>query len=103
MIVSNADMFNSLTYSRSLEEEADTEGLKILYDNKIDQRGFVYLFETLEKENEGGVEIELISTHPLTEDRIAKAKNEAAKQKNYLDRNDLMSTWEKIKSRLSFQ
>lgn len=104
VLVSNADMFNSLTYSRSLEEEADTEGLKILYDNKIDQRGFVYLFETLEEESKGGIgEIELISTHPLTQDRIAKAKAEAAKQKNYQDRNDLMFTWEKIKSRLSFQ
>ena len=104
VIVSNADMFNSLTYSRSLEEEADTEGLKILYDNKIDQRGFIYLFETLQKENKGGIgAIELISTHPLTEDRIEKARVEAARQKNYLDRNDLQLTWEKIKSRLSFQ
>ena len=104
VLVSNADMFNSLTYSRSLEDEADTEGLKILYDNKIDQRGFVYLFETLQAESEGGIgEIELISTHPLTGDRIAKAKAEAEKQKNYTDRNDLTLTWDKIKSRLSFQ
>lgn len=103
VIVSNADMFNSLTYSRSLEKEADTEGLKILYDNKIDQRGFVYLFETLEKEDEMGMSIELLSTHPLTVDRIAEAKAIAAKQKNYHSRNDLMVTWEKIKSRLSFQ
>jgi predicted Zn-dependent protease len=104
VLVSNADMFNSLTYSRSLEEEADTEGLKILYDNRIDQRGFVYLFETLQKENDHFVgEIELISTHPLTENRIAKAKEAAAKQQNALDRNDLMQTWEKIRSRLSFQ
>lgn len=103
VLVSNADMFSSLTYSRSLEDEADTEGLKILYDNKIDQRGFVYLFETLGKEHEDGLEIELISTHPLTKDRIAKAKEVSAGQKNYQDRADLMVTWEKIKSRLSFQ
>ncbi|WP_018342894.1 M48 family metallopeptidase [Cytophaga aurantiaca] len=104
VIVSNADMFNSLTYSRSLEEEADTEGLKVLYDNKIDQRGFIYLFETLQKESDDGIgAIELISTHPLTEDRIAKAKEASAKQKNYQDRQDLGETWDKIKSRLSFQ
>lgn len=104
VLVSNADMFNSLTYSRSLEEEADTEGLKILYDNKIDQRGFVYLFETLQEANEGGIgDIELISTHPLTADRIARAKEASALQKNYLDRLDLGDTWGKIKSRLSFQ
>jgi len=102
VIVSNADMFHSLTYSRSLETEADSEGLKILYDNRIDQRGFVYLFETLEKESPG-VNIELLSTHPLTESRIENAKNIASKQKNYLDRNDLTVTWDKIKSRLSFQ
>lgn len=103
VIVSNADMFHSLTYSRSLEEEADSEGLKILYDNKIDQNGFVYLFETLEKEHGGVGEIELLSTHPLTADRIGKAKTAAAQQKNYLDREDLGMTWDKIKSRLSFQ
>jgi predicted Zn-dependent protease len=102
VIVSNADMFHSLTYSRSLEAEADSEGLKILYDNRIDQRGFVYLFETLEKES-SGLNIELLSTHPLTENRIENAKKVASEQKNYLDRNDLTLTWDKIKSRLSFQ
>ncbi|MBC7450352.1 MAG: M48 family metallopeptidase, partial [Cytophagales bacterium] len=42
MLVSNADMFNSLHYSRTLEDEADTEGLQILLNNHIDQKGFVY-------------------------------------------------------------
>lgn len=102
VIVSNADMFNSLTYSRSLEAEADSEGLKILYNNRIDQRGFVYLFETLGKESQG-LNIELLSTHPLTENRIEQANKTAAEQKNYLERTDLEDTWKKIKTRLSFQ
>lgn len=102
VLLSNADMFNSLTYSRSLEQEADAEGLKILYDNRIDQRGFVYLFETLKKES-AGVNIELLSTHPLTENRISNAEKVASKQKNYSDRSDLSIPWTKLKSRLSFQ
>jgi beta-barrel assembly-enhancing protease len=102
IIANNADMFNSLTYSRELETEADTEGLKILYDNQIDQHGFVYLFETLNEEGASAMNIELLSTHPLTENRIANATDEAAKQTNVQYRGDLAEVWRIIQSRLQF-
>ena len=63
-----------LRYSRSDEEEADREGMKMILAAGIDPRGMLHFFDTLEKQQKG-VEIpKYLSTHPDTADRIVKLK-----------------------------
>lgn len=74
--------FKSLKYSRSLEKEADLEGLGILKARKIDPEGFAGLFHRLK--DAGGVNSlpEFFGSHPDINNRIdyiqAAAMNAAA-------------------------
>jgi Zn-dependent protease with chaperone function len=68
-IVRNADQLKSLSYSRSLEKEADLNGLAILAEQKIDCNGFVQLFSMLKREP-GAATSEWMSSHPDLDTRI---------------------------------
>ena len=70
VIINNADELKSLSYSRSLEKEADDNGARLLADRKIDCDGFVKLFELLKKEIKGEETSEWISSHPNMDKRI---------------------------------
>jgi len=71
-----AKTIGGLAYRRSEEASADSEGLKMLVNARIDPNGIIDFFETIKKQ-----EIELpgifkyLSTHPDTEDRIDKLDN----------------------------
>lgn len=94
VIVSNADELKGLSYSRSLEKDADRNGLKILSDRKIDCNGFVHLFQLLEDEikKEGGQPSEWISSHPDLEKRIAYTKSNELFNKNGVEQNETLKT-----------
>lgn len=73
-LASQAEGFRTLSYSRSLESEADLKGLEILKSNNIDSQGMTDLLEQL---SEAGGDIhppEFLSTHPLPESRIEALK-----------------------------
>lgn len=71
VLIDNANKFKTLSYSRSLEEEADKEGLKILKHNQIDPNGMVRLFKILLHENKDPhSSLEFLSSHPRTQKRI---------------------------------
>ena len=71
-----AKTLGSLAYRRSEESSADTEGLKMLVDARIDPNGLIDFFETLKKEYGNMPDIfKYISTHPDTGDRIEKLDN----------------------------
>jgi Zn-dependent protease with chaperone function len=71
VVISNADELKSLSYSRSLEKEADENGARLLADRKIDCNGFVRLFTLLKKETPANSEnAEWISSHPNLDKRI---------------------------------
>lgn len=70
VLLDNINSFKNLSYSRKLEEEADMEGLKILYHNQVDPKGMVKLFEVLMKEGDMPGQLEFLSSHPLTTKRI---------------------------------
>jgi len=62
----------SLSYSRSLEKEADLEGAELLAERHIDLNGFINLFDVLEtslKTQRGAEPAEWISSHPDLEKR----------------------------------
>lgn len=70
VLVSNADGLKGLSYSRSLETEADENGATLLAQRKIDCGGFVRLFKLLQKESAGSYTPEIINSHPNLDNRI---------------------------------
>lgn len=97
VLAAQANEIRSLSYSRSLEKEADLEGLAILTSRNIDPKGFDELFKHLEEAAPAGHEIpEMISSHPDTQNRRAYIR-EAAKGATVSAHPDLNSIFEKLK------
>lgn len=69
IIIQNAENLKSLQYTRSLEHEADENGLKILKENQISAEGMERLFNHLKKEGELQP-AELLNSHPDLDSRI---------------------------------
>jgi predicted Zn-dependent protease len=82
VLVNNSAFLMQMSFSRDHESEADEVGMEFLVKADIDPRGMVSFFERLRKleqeaREEGGTELtipglELLSTHPATEERIAE-------------------------------
>ena len=71
-----AKTLGSLAYRRSEESSADTEGLKMLVNARIDPYGMVDFFKIIETEHgERDGYLKDMSTHPDTGDRIEKLDN----------------------------
>ncbi len=75
----------SLEFSRDHELEADAVGFDYLLAAGIDPRGMISFFEKLMAEHErrqggagGSVELDFLSTHPATADRIEKLSRRLA-------------------------
>lgn len=66
----------SLSNSRTFEYEADADGWNYLVAAKIDPRGMVRFFETLDKRQATleQLPLSILSTHPDTKSRIAELK-----------------------------
>ncbi len=72
-----------MNYSRENETEADTGGMKMLNEAKIDQAGMVEFFEILDEQAEDMPDsLKYFSTHPQTGDRISKLK-EISREMDY--------------------
>lgn len=87
-----------LKYGRDKETEADMKGLALLKKIHVDPNGMVRFFETLAKQ--GSATIELLSTHPSTDERMA-ALREAIKVQGPWHSQPLPYDWDAIKSSLS--
>lgn len=70
---------NMLAYSRAHEQEADRVGLDILANAGMDPRGMPEMFEIMMRQNrlQGNQVPEYLSTHPLTQNRVADTRNRA--------------------------
>ncbi len=89
ILISNADQLKGLSYSRKLETEADTEGMKLMKKNQVNSIGFQLLFEKLSQETRGMEPPEFLNTHPLSKDRIRAAKKNPFLGKNNKEMRDL--------------
>lgn len=98
VLVDNVHQLQSLTYSRSLEEEADYLSGQTLVFNQIDPVGLKHLFEKLTADSNSYIP-EFLRTHPITEKRIEKAE-EYIRQNDYLYKknNRMAIIFESIKS-----
>ncbi len=91
-----------LQFSRLHEEEADRVGISLLSQAGYDPRAMPAFFETLQKRTgggDGGIP-EFLSTHPVTENRIADSRNRAEQYpvKQYVNSVE----FELLKVRLAF-
>ncbi|HEX2629113.1 MAG TPA: M48 family metallopeptidase [Chitinophagaceae bacterium] len=70
VLVDHADNLKSLKYSRRLEKEADSEGLELLKERKIDPKGFNDLFRHLKESAPASAMPEFLASHPDIDKRI---------------------------------
>ncbi|WP_158730388.1 MULTISPECIES: M48 family metallopeptidase [unclassified Flavobacterium] len=69
----NVNSFQSLSFSREFEQEADREGFAIVIKNKVDPNGMLNLFKRLQDEGDTIIP-EFFSSHPVTQQRIATTR-----------------------------
>ena len=78
LLAENADNIRNLTYSRSLETDADLLGMERMAQAGVHPEGMVQLLELLQREAADMPEaLAFLSSHPLTEERIDKAREQA--------------------------
>ncbi len=107
VIIESAISLNELVYSRTYEKEADLNGLDMLIENDIEPEAMLRLFERLLEENKEVEEIlkdlELLSTHPLTDNRMDYIKDyiESKGLLGYLGKKNEKAEmlWKKIKEK----
>ena len=100
VLAENAHLFSQLSFTRSLEKEADIYGLKIMRDNQVDPYGMSGLFAILKKETTFSMPTYL-SNHPMLEDRIEYTRKIAKKQTNISENLLLKEKWEALKTTFS--
>ncbi len=69
-----ANMLAQLSYSRSDEDEADEEGMKMVLASGIDPSGMIRLFETIKEQNTIPGFLQYVSTHPDMNKRIERLR-----------------------------
>lgn len=70
-----AQTLGILRYTRQKEEEADREAIKMLIASRIDPRGLLTFFATVQKEAKKSPKLpSYLSTHPDLEERIQRLK-----------------------------
>lgn len=96
VLIDQAEKFKSLKYSRSLEKEADIQGLDILMERKIDAKGFPALFKRLKNAAGNPAVPEFLGSHPDIDTRIEYIKAAAVNALTE-EHPGLKSIFEKIK------
>ena len=101
-LISKADEFKQLDYSRELETEADNNGLRIMLENKVDPKGMLDLLELLKEAHaeEPGL-MKYLSTHPDTESRIANIAGNPGMKNKFRSQPELETTFKALKHTLS--
>jgi len=69
--IESARMLGSLRYSRDIESEADTEGLRMLLAADVDPKGMIAFFESMRAEERGATDMfRYMTSHPLAVERV---------------------------------
>jgi beta-barrel assembly-enhancing protease len=99
-IARNAAQLNGLSYSRSLEQEADEDGMKLMLANHVDAQGMILLLEHL-KDAAGDIpeSVSFLSNHPLTSERLRFAREYATQHALAAEDEhiDLKEQWTSLK------
>lgn len=98
IIAENSNMLLNLTYSRTLETEADENAARIFRTQGISMKGLVDLFSLLQEGEQKAGYSKLLSMHPLTEERMQQARALAREQTGIRDQSELQKRWIDLKS-----
>lgn len=95
-----------LSYNRGMERDADAFALQTLTQARIDPRGLIGMFETLQRQHGASEESDIpswLSTHPATEDRIRSIRKElpAQPQVDGAKASRLQAAFDLLKARLN--
>jgi predicted Zn-dependent protease len=86
VIAENANQIKQLGYSRQLEAEADEEGMRLMQQSRVNIAGMQHLFEHLRAEEGSAAAMpQFLSSHPLTDNRIAFVEAEIAKGNSHAE------------------
>ncbi len=100
-LVSQADQFKQLDYSRELETEADKNGLAIMVKNGMQPDGMIRLLQILKKESEETPQLmKYLSTHPETEERIKSIEGLAKSKLEFEGDTELLEIFGSIKEQV---
>lgn len=100
-IVSQADRFKELDYSRELETDADTYGLELMTKNKVSGSGMLGLLGLLKREGQSAPELmKYLSTHPDTEARIENISARRESALEFSQRPELQNLFERLQKAL---
>ncbi len=99
-----AAMQGQLRYSRHNEQEADRIGIKTLARADMDPQGAEQMFKIMQEASRGygGKPPEFLLTHPLTETRIADARNRAMEYPRRVYEENLMYQLMRVRVALSY-
>jgi predicted Zn-dependent protease len=102
IVARHGDELAGLSYSRSLELEADDNGLRLLHAGGIPLRGIPDLFHRMRDvlEHEGSSDVpNFLSTHPSMEERLHIAEEKIASygETPEVVRETLRAIWQEIK------
>lgn len=76
-----AASLTTLRYNRHDEQAADLRGLDLLVASGLDPQGMVDVFQSLKQhEGDGTASLEFLSSHPLTDKRIAQLQEETLRR-----------------------
>lgn len=75
VLVENANMLNTLRFSREMEQIADEGAVDIMLRNNIDPDGMLQLLHLLKREDKTNDAFTYLSTHPATKERIADVED----------------------------
>ena len=70
VIVGNANMLNTLRFSREMEKVADEGAIKIMINNNMDPDGMIQLLKLLKRQDKSNGDLTYLNTHPATDQRI---------------------------------
>ena len=99
ILATNGNQLKELSFSRTLEHQADAGGYELLQSRNINPNGMLKLFKTL-RNVEGSLTVPaFISSHPLTTDRIEYIQQELEKDTtSYTEQHqDLKEIWAQMK------
>ncbi len=104
VVAQHGDQLAGLSYSRSLELEADDNGLKLMLASGIPPRGIPDLFRKMKSslENENASDVpSFLSTHPSMEERVKVIEEKIGAEKDVPTevREGLRQVWVEIQRR----
>ncbi|MCL2183199.1 MAG: M48 family metallopeptidase [Chitinispirillia bacterium] len=95
LIIDNVNRLNNLSYSQTMERDADDGGLILLEKNGIHPAGMLKLMNVLQSAGKGDEIPDIISTHPGVEKRIRHIKPKVP-EKTYGPRPELERLFEDL-------